>query len=52
MTDTVSVNILAWMCTAVNIILIALIVFLVVMWIKKIDSRTDKTENHTRRKNT
>ena len=48
MTDTVSVNILAWMCTAVNIILIALIVFLVVMWIKKKDkhSRTDKTENN------
>ncbi|QTE73986.1 hypothetical protein JS518_14000 [Clostridiales bacterium FE2010] len=46
MTDTVSVNILAWMCTAVNIILIALIVFLVVMWIKKKDrkSRADKTE--------
>ena len=48
MTDTVSVNILAWMCTAVNIILIALIVFLVVMWIKKKDrqSQADKTENN------
>ena len=48
MTDTVSVNILAWMSTAVNIILIALIVFLVVMWIKKKDrkSQKDKTENN------
>ena len=46
MTDTVSVNILAWMSTAANIILIALIVFLVMMWIKKKDrqSRADKTE--------
>ena len=46
MTDTVSVNILAWMSTAANIILIALIIFLVVMWVKKKDrqSRADKTE--------
>ncbi len=48
MTDTVSVTILTWMCTAANIILIALIVFLVVMWIKKKDrkSQKDKTENN------
>ena len=52
MTDTNTVNLLAWFSTVVNVILIALIVFLVVMLIKKIDSRTDKTENHTRRKDT
>ena len=46
MTDTVSVTILTWLCTAANIILIALIIFLVVMWVKKKDrqSRADKTE--------
>ena len=52
MTDAITVNILAGLTTVVNLILYALIVFLVVMLIKKIDSRTDKTENHTRRKDT
>ena len=52
MTDASTVNILAGLTTVVNLILYALIVFLVVMLIKKIDSRTDKTENHTRRKDT
>ena len=48
MTDTVSVTILTWLCTAANIILIALIIFLVVMWVKKKDksSQKDKTENN------
>ena len=48
MTDTVSVNILAWMCTAVNIILIALIIFVIVTWVKQKDrkSQKDKTENN------
>lgn len=48
MTDTVSVNILAWMCTAANIILIALIIFVIVMWVKKKDksSQKNKTENN------
>ena len=52
MTDANTVSLLAGLSTVVNVILIALIVFLVVMLIKKIDSRTDKTENHTRRKDT
>ena len=52
MTDVNTVSLLAGLSTVVNVILIALIVFLVVMLIKKIDSRTDKTENHTRRKDT
>ena len=51
-TDTNTVSLLAGLSPVVNVILIALIVFLVVMLIKKIDSRTDKTENHTRRKDT
>ncbi len=47
MTDTVSVTILTWMCTAANIILIALIVFLVVMWIKKKDKNSQKEKQKT-----
>ena len=48
MTDAITVNILAGLTTVVNLILYALIVFLVVMWIKKKDrqSRADKTENN------
>ena len=52
MTDTNTVSLLAGLSTVVNVILIALIVFLVVMWIKTKDSQTNKTENHTRRKDT
>ena len=46
MTDTGTVSILAWLTTVGNIILYALIIFLVVMWVKKKDrqSRADKTE--------
>ena len=48
MTDTGTVNTLAWLTTIGNIILIALIIFLVVMWVKKKDknSQKDKTENN------
>ncbi|QUC66362.1 hypothetical protein [Aristaeella hokkaidonensis] len=48
MTDTGTVNTLAWLTTVGNIILYALIIFLVVMWVKQKDrqSRADKTENN------
>ena len=48
MTDTGTVSILAWLTTVGNIILYALIIFLVVMWVKKKDknSQKDKTENN------
>lgn len=48
MTDTGTVNTLAWLTTVGNIILYALIIFLVVMWVKKKDknSQKDKTENN------
>ena len=39
MTDAGTVNILSWISTFVNLILIALIVFLVVMWVKKKESK-------------
>ena len=37
MTDTNTVSILAGLSSVVNIILIALIVFLVVMWVRKLN---------------
>ncbi len=48
MTDAGTVNILVWICTVGNLILIALIVFLIVMWVKKKDkkSQAEKTENN------
>ena len=46
MTDADTVNTLAWLTTVGNIILYALIIFLVVMWVKKKDrkSQKDKTD--------
>ena len=48
MTDVGAVNILASLSTIGNIILYALIAFLIVMWVKKKDknSQKDKTENN------
>ena len=48
MTDVSTVNILASLSTIGNIILYALIIFLIVMWVKKKDknSQKDKTENN------
>ena len=48
MTDVGTVNILASLSTIGNIILYALIIFLIVMWVKKKDknSQKDKTENN------
>lgn len=51
MTGANTVSILSWISVTVNLILIALIVFLVVSWIRKTDSRTDESESRQRRKN-
>ena len=46
--DVNTVNILGWLTTVVNIILYALIIFVIVMWVKQKDrkSQKDKTENN------
>lgn len=46
MTGADTVSVLSWISFSVNLILIALIVFLCVMWIRtKKSSGTDKTES-------
>ncbi len=42
MTDTGTVSILAWLTTVGNIILYALIIFVIVMWVKKKDRKSQK----------
>lgn len=46
--DVNTVNILGWLTTVVNIILYALIIFVIVTWVKQKDrkSQKDKTENN------
>ncbi|QTE70053.1 hypothetical protein JRC49_09560 [Clostridiales bacterium FE2011] len=46
MTDADTVNTLAWLTTVGNIILYALIIFVIVMWVKQKDrkSQKDKTD--------